>query len=147
MGLDEAVWAMGILLLFLAVSCLVVYLTARGHEKSLARSRAGYDVECFVQEMVELGQDATAARLAYLYIQEMHGIGFPILPGDDLFKVLGVNDEALQRAITALLHVCGRAPRRGYLMRPLTTTADLVVFVSNAPMAREQMWHLQTVEG
>ena len=117
MSLDQAIywitndgWAVGVLILFLAVSCLVVYFTARGHHRELAEARAGYNVDCFVRELTAKGCDAYVARLVYRYIEDMHRIDFPILPSDDICVTLGLTEDALLRALPALLSVSGRVP-------------------------------------
>jgi hypothetical protein len=122
---------------FLGVCAGVIAYAASGHKKKLSEHRAGYDVECFVRDMVAAGNDAEVARTVYYYIEDMHRIDFPILPEDDLYTVLGVTDEAVRRAMPVLLQSMGREASLGRLMKQLTTVEDLVRFVGTAPSATE----------
>jgi hypothetical protein len=131
-------------LIFLAVGCAVISYAARGQKKQLWEYRAGYDVECFVREMTAAGYDAEVCRTVYYYIEDRHRIDFPILPTDDLYTVLGVTDETIQRAMPELMQATGREPRIGRLMKQLTTVEDLVRFVDSAPLTTEYVWEMQT---
>jgi hypothetical protein len=131
-------------LMFLGVSFAVVSYAARGQKKQLWEYRAGYDVECFVREMTAAGHDAEVSRTVYCYIENRHRIDFPILPGDDLYTVLGVTDECVRRAMPSLLQATGREPNVGRLMKQLTTVEDLVKFVASAPLVPDTVWEMQT---
>ena len=65
----------------------------------------------------------------YEYIQEMHGVDFPIFPTDDLSQVLGMTDEDVRRALPPILEVTGRSAQLGRMLRPLETVEEMVAFV------------------
>jgi hypothetical protein len=127
-------------LAFLAVCCGVIAYAASGRKKQLEERRAGYNEDRFVQDMTASGHDAEVSRTVYQYIQDMHRIDFPILPGDDLYTVLGVTDGDVRRAMPMLLQALGREAQIGRLMKQLTTVEDLVKFVADAPRAMEYVW-------
>jgi len=129
--------------LFVLACWLVIFFTARGHKKQISQSRAGYDIDDFVCEMSAAGYDAAVARTVYQYIEEIHRIDFPILPGDDLCT-LGITDDGVQRGMPMLMEATGREPRMGRLMKQLTTVEDLVRYLENLPRATDYVWELQT---
>jgi hypothetical protein len=131
-------------LVFLLASSGIVFFCARGNKKMLTETRAGHDMECFVREMTAAGHDESVSRAVYCYIEEMHGIDFPILPGDDLCTTLGITDDDVYRAVPALLTDAGRAPQLGRLKQPIITVADLVDFVERAPLPADYVRELQT---
>jgi len=140
--LNDGSAACGVLL-FMIVCSVIVFVTAQGRKKHISQSRAGYDVDCFVDEMAAAGYDAEMARVVYCYIQDMYRIDFPILPGDDLY-MLGATDDAVRRTMPALLQATGREARMGHIMKQLTTVEDLVRYIETLPRSADYVWELQT---
>ena len=134
------------LMIFLILCLVVVAVAARGNKKQLSQDRAGYDVECFVQEMTNNGYDETVCRIVYHYIQSMYRIDFPIMPGDDLYTVFGITEDAAQRSMPVLMQATGRQDRRASRLRkPLNTVKDLVDYVESLPRTLDYVWeHFQT---
>jgi hypothetical protein len=113
----------------------VLYVAGKMRKNRLVESRRGYNIDCFAAEMDEAGYDPEVARVVYLYIQEMHGVDFPIFPGDDIAQMFGMTDEDVRRALPPILDVCGRRTELGRMMRPLETVEQVVEFVCNVQPA------------
>ena len=111
----------------------MVYISAINRRSSLARDRSGRTEETFAESLAPYGFDPEIARSTYRYLQEHQQVAFPILPNDDLDRVLGLDGEEVDRTVRALLEETGRGYLPGLLGSPLVTVVDLVRCIQASP--------------
>jgi hypothetical protein len=111
----------------------MVFLSARSRRSSLNRDRSGRTEETFAEDVAAYGFDPMIARTAYRYLQDQQGVAFPIEPGDDLDRNLGLDGEEVNMTVRDLLAETGREYLPGLLDSPLVTVVDLVRYIQVCP--------------
>ena len=109
----------------------LVYFSAQSRKAARRRDRAGQDEETFAAQFAAHGFDPEIARTVYRYLEERTQAGFPILPGDDLDRDLGVDD--VREAVRELAARVGREYLPGLVTEPIATVAQLVRAVQAQP--------------
>ena len=111
----------------------LVYFSAQSRRAARRRDRAGQDVDTFAERLAVYGFDVELARAAYRYLEQRTGVGFPILPNDDLDRDLGLDREGAMDALRELNAQVGRDYLPGLVQAPLVTVADLLRAVQASP--------------
>jgi hypothetical protein len=111
----------------------LVYLSAQSRRSSLTRDRSGITADTFSESLAAYGFDPGIARTAYVYLQQIQQVAFPIDPRDDLDRDLGLDGEDVKRTVRDLLAETGREYLPGLLNSPLVTVADLVRYIQASP--------------
>jgi hypothetical protein len=111
----------------------MVYLSAQSRRSSLTRDRSGLTADTFAESLAAYGFDPEIARTAYVYLQQVQRVAFPIDPRDDLDRDLGLDGEDVKRTVRDLLAENGREYLPGLLNSPLVTVADLVRYIQASP--------------
>jgi hypothetical protein len=111
----------------------MVYLSAQSRRSSLVRDRSGITADTFAESLAAYGFDPEIARSAYLYLQQVQQVAFPIDPRDDLDRDLGLNGDDVKRTVRDLLEETGREYLPGLLDQPLVTAVDLVRYIQASP--------------
>lgn len=124
--LGHHAWPLWLLLAAVVVCILLLRLSAWTREHSLRRKRAGITPETFTAQLQQYGFDPVITSSTFRYLREVQLVPFPVLPGDDLEKDLGLSpddiDETL-RDLTAALH---REYSPGLQPISPTTVEDLI---------------------
>jgi hypothetical protein len=104
----------------------------RRRQQRLMQTRLDYRKSEFCDHF---GNDSSVASVVWDTLQKEAVVeGFKPKPGDDLHQVFGLMDEDLDDVALRILTECGcrvPLPTETAAMRPVTTTADLVSFVSS----------------
>ncbi|MGA1982004.1 MAG: hypothetical protein ABSG84_05995 [Acidobacteriaceae bacterium] len=111
----------------------MVYLSAQSRRSSLTRDRSGITADSFAESLATYGFDPEIARTAYVYLQQVQQVAFPIDPRDDLDRDLGLDGEDVKRTVRDLLAETGREYLPGLLNSPLVTVVDLVRYIQASP--------------
>jgi len=111
----------------------LVYFSAQSRKAARRRDRAGQDENTFAERLAVYGFDADLARSTYRYLEQRTGVGFPILPNDDLDGDLGLDREDAMDALRELNAQVGRDYLPGLVQAPLITVADLLRAVQASP--------------
>jgi len=91
------------LLLAAAVLCVVLLqLSAWSRERRLRRKRAGVTQETFTAQLQQYGFDPVITSATFRYLREVQLVPFPVLPGDDLEKDLGLSPEDVDESVRDL---------------------------------------------
>ena len=113
----------------------IVEWPIRGRQQALMRARQSYSKEEFIGFFAGRGIASEIADEVWKILTENAAIGgFKPHPEDDLLKVYGLAEEDLDEdVVLELLQRCGcRIPPPAEIdgLKPLTTVADLVDFLS-----------------
>jgi len=111
----------------------MVYLSAQSRRSSLTRDRSGLTADTFAESLAAYGFDAEIARTAYVYLQQVQQVAFPIDPRDDLDRDLGLDSDDVKRTVRDLIAESGREYLPGLLNSPLVTVVDLVRYIQASP--------------
>lgn len=111
----------------------LVYFSAQSRKAARRRDRAGQDEETFAAQFASHGFDPEIARTAYRYLEERTRLGFPILPGDDLDRELGLDADDVRDVLRELAAQAGRDYLPGLVTEPIATVAQLVRAVQAQP--------------
>jgi len=122
------------LLLALAVLCiLLLQLSAWSRERGLRRKRAGITQETFTAQLQQYGFDPVITASTFRYLREVQLIPFPVLPGDDLEKDLGLSPEDVDESVRNLSAALRREYMPGMQPTPLVTVEDLIRLLQASP--------------
>jgi len=111
----------------------LVYFSAQSRKAGRRRDRAGQNVETFTEKLAAHGFDPEIARAVYDYLEERTRVGFPILPGDDLDRELGLDRDDVNEALRDLTAQMGRDYLPGLIATPIVTVAELAGAVQGSP--------------
>ena len=122
------------LLLALIVACMVLLrLSAWLRERKLRRMRAGVTQETFTAQLEQYGFDPVITGSTFRYLREVQLVPFPVLPGDDLEKDLGLAPEDVDQAVRDLSIGLRRQYSPGLQPHPLVTVEDLIRLLQASP--------------
>jgi len=111
----------------------LLYFSAQSRRAARRRDRAGQDEHSFAETFAARGFDAEIARAVYRYLEQHTRVGFPILPGDDLDRELGMDAGDSRKAVREVASLVGRDYLPGLVMEPIVTVAELVRAVQSLP--------------
>lgn len=134
--ITQQVGPLGIFLLIAGVAFLFFLLLAKWREWDFARTRSGYDVDAFVQDMRIRGVSEEVSRAGYEVIQEEQKVRFPVMPEDALDEQLGITDIDLMDTLISILKRTNRERKTGLMYMPLVTVEDLLKLVQMSPLMR-----------
>jgi hypothetical protein len=122
------------LLLALVVACLALLrLSAWFREHKLRQMRAGITQETFTAQLEQYGFDPVITGSTFRYLREVQLVPFPVLPGDDLEKDLGLMPEDVERTVRDLTTALRRDHSPGLQPTPLVTVEDLIRLLQASP--------------
>ena len=122
------------LLLALIVACMVLLrLSAWLRERKLRRMRAGVTQETFTAQLEQYGFDPVITGSTFRYLREVQLVPFPVLPGDDLEKDLGLEPEDVDQAVRDLTTALRREHSPALQPTPLVTVEDLIRLLQASP--------------
>ncbi|HEV2577964.1 MAG TPA: hypothetical protein VGU25_12210 [Acidobacteriaceae bacterium] len=122
------------LLLAAAVLCIVLLrLSAWSREHTLRRKRAGVTHETFTAQLQQYGFDPVITSSTFRYLREVQLVPFPVLPGDDLEKDLGLTPEDVEQTVRDLSLALRREYSPGLQPTPLVTVEDLIRLLQAEP--------------
>ena len=123
----------GIMASFLALTGFLRY-----REQKIAKTRSGLGFDDFVAYFS--GEDIPMYKLreVYEYFQNWQSVkNFPVLPGDDLYKVYGIYDEDVDDAVIELADRWrAKLPPTFEGLEPVRTVADIVHLLNQLPQGK-----------
>jgi hypothetical protein len=122
------------LLLALVVACMALLrLSAWSRERRIRRKRVGVTQETFTAQLEQYGFDPVITGSTFRYLREVQLIPFPVLPGDDLEKDLGLTPEDVDQSVRDLTLALRRVHSPGLQPTPLVTVEDLIRLLQASP--------------
>lgn len=132
MWLREQAWPIAFCLAALVLLFVVLKLSAVHRRTTLLRERSAVTQDSFVEQLVRRNFDPLISGTTYRYLQDVQGIGFPILPSDMLDEDLGLDSEEVEQALREL-SVSLRRRLPGLRQAPLVTVEDLIRRIQAQP--------------
>jgi len=123
-------WSLGALVV---VCVLLLRLSAWAREYRLRRKRAGVTQQTFTAQLQQYGFDPVITSATFRYMREVQLVPFPVLPGDDLEKDLGLAPEDVNQAVRDLSIALRREYSPGRQPLPLVTIEDLIRLLQASP--------------
>lgn len=108
------------------VCILLLRLSAWTREHRLRRRRAGITPETFTAQLQQYGFDPVITSSTFRYLREMQLVPFPVLPGDDLEKDLGLSPDDIDETVRDLATALHREYSPGFQPIPPVTVEDLI---------------------
>ncbi len=126
--------------LFLAVVAgfAAFILHATSFRRSLRKTKSVSE-ENFTEYLRGYGFDPRVAATTYEYLQGIQDVRFPILPGDTLDWDLGLDDQRIEEAVSALSARLGRQIRAALVYPYPRTVQDLIRMVQDAPLVDQRV--------
>jgi hypothetical protein len=122
------------LLLAAVVGCVVLLrLSAWMREHSIRRKRRGVTQETFTAQLQQYGFDPVITSATFRYLREVQLVPYPVLPGDDLEKDLGLDPQDIDQSVRDLSHGLRREYSPGLQPIPLVTVEDLIRLLQASP--------------
>jgi hypothetical protein len=126
-------WPLWLLLAAVLVCAVLLRISAWSREYRLRRKRAGVTQETFTAQLQQYGFDPVIAGATFRYLHEVQMISFPVLPGDDLEKGLGLTPEEVEQSVRDLSMGLRREYSPGLQPTPLVTVEDLIRRLQSQP--------------
>jgi len=133
MWLKQQVWPIGILITLVAVTFMVLKLSASYRNAVLSRQRRGVTEQTFVEHLAQYNFNPLITGTTYRYLQEVQQIKFPILPSDALDEDLGLDSDDVDQVIHELLRSLNREEVPGLRQEPILTVEGLVRHLQASP--------------
>ncbi len=124
--LGHHAWPLWLLLAAVVACILLLRLSAWIREHRLRRKRAGITQETFTAQLQQYGFDPVITSSTFRYLREVQLVPFPVLPGDDLEKDLGLAPEDIDETVRDLATALHREYSRGLQPIPPVTVEDLI---------------------
>lgn len=131
--LGHRAWPLWLLLAVVVGCLLLLRLSAWLREHRLRRRRAGVNQETFTAQLEQYGFDPVITGSTFRYLREVQLVPFPVLPGDDLAKDLGLTPEEIDQTIRDLTLGLRREYSPGLQPTPLVTVEDLIRALQASP--------------
>jgi hypothetical protein len=112
---------------------LLLRLSAWTREARLRRKRAGVTQETFTAQLQQYGFDPVITSSTFRYLREVQLVPFPVLPGDDLEKDLGLAPEDVDQTVRDLTIALRREYSPGLQPLPPVTVEDLIRLLQATP--------------
>ena len=124
--LGHHAWPLWLLLAAVVVCILLLRLSAWIRETRMRRKRAGVTQETFTAQLQQYGFDPVITSSTFRYLREVQIVPFPVLPGDDLEKDLGLSPEDIDETVRELAAALHREYSPGLQPIPPVTVEDLI---------------------
>ena len=111
----------------------LLYFSAQSRKATRRRDRAGMDEHTFAESFAARGFDAEIALAVYRNLEDKIRIGFPILPGDDLDRDLGMDSGDVREMLRHITAQIGRDYLPGLVIEPIVSVAEMVRAVQSMP--------------
>jgi hypothetical protein len=131
--LGHRAWPLWLLLAVILACVLLLRLSAWFREHRLRRKRAGITQETFTAQLQQYGFDPVITGSTFRYLREVQLVPFPVLPGDDLEKDLGLTPEEIDQTVRDLTTALHRQYSPGLQPTPLVTVEDLIRLLQASP--------------
>jgi hypothetical protein len=131
--LGHHAWPLWLLLVAVVVCIVLLRLSAWTRDSSLRRKRRGVTQETFTAQMEQYGFDPVITSATFRYLREVQLVPFPVLPGDDLDKDLGLSPEDIDQTVRDLTIGLRRQYSPGLQPLPLVTVEDLIRLLQASP--------------
>ena len=131
--LGHHAWPLWLLLALIVACVALLRLSAWYREHRLRRQRAGITEATFTAQLEQYGFDPVITSSTFRYLREVQLIPFPVLPGDDLEKDLGLAPEDVHQAVRDLTLALRREYSPG--LQPIlpVTVEDLIRLLQASP--------------
>lgn len=124
--LGHHAWPLWLLLAVIVGCILLLRISAWVHERSIRHKRRGITQETFTAQLEQYGFDPVITSATFRYLREVQLVPFPVLPGDDLDKDLGLSPEEIDQSVRDLSIALRREYSPGLQPVPLVTVEDLI---------------------
>ena len=131
--LGHHAWPLWLLLAAVVLCVILLKASAWIREHRLRRKRAGITQETFTAQLQQYGFDPVITSATFRYLREVQLIPFPVLPGDDLEKDLGLAPEDIDQTVRDLSMGLRREHSPGLQPTPLVTVEDLIRLLQAEP--------------
>lgn len=131
--LGHHAWPLWLLLAVIVLCIVLLRLSAWSRERRLRHKRAGVTHETFTAQLQQYGFDPVITSSAFRYLGEVQLVPFPVLPGDDLEKDLGLAPEEIDQTVRDLSIALRREYSPGLQPIPLVTVEDLIRLLQAEP--------------
>ena len=131
--LGHRAWPLWLLLTLIVVCVALLRLSAWLREHKLRKARAGITQETFTAQLQQYGFDPVITGATFRYLREVQMVPFPVLPGDDLDKDLGLTPEDVDQSVRDLTLALRREYSPGLQPTPLLTVEDLIRLLQAQP--------------
>ena len=122
------------LLLAAVVGCIfLLRISAWARDSHIRRKRRGITQATFTAQLEQYGFDPVITSATFRYLREVQLVPFPVLPGDDLDKDLGLSSEEVEQAVRDLSIGLRREYSPGLQPVPLVTVEDLIRLLQASP--------------
>ena len=116
------------------VLCAVLLrVSAWARETAIRRKRRGVTQQTFTAQLEQYGFDPVITSATFRYLREVQLVPFPVLPGDDLDKDLGLSPEEIEQTVRDLSIGLRRRYSPGLQPLPLVTVEDLIRLLQASP--------------
>jgi hypothetical protein len=130
-------WPLWLLVSIVGLCILLLRASAWSREHRLRRKRSGITAETFTAQLQQYGFDPVITATTFRYLQEVQMVPFPVLPGDDLEKDLGLSPEDIDHTVRELSMGLRREYSPGLQPTPLVTVEDLIRRLQAQPRIAE----------
>jgi hypothetical protein len=131
--LGHHAWPLWLLLAAVVLCFVALQLSTWARERRLRRKRAGVTQETFTAQLQQYGFDPVITSATFRYLREVQLVPFPVLPGDDLEKDLGLAPEDIDQTVHDLSTALRREYMPGLQPTPLVTVEDLIRMLQASP--------------
>jgi hypothetical protein len=131
--LSHHAWPLWLLLAAVVLCVVLLQLSAWSRDRRLRRKRAGVTSETFTAQLQQYGFDPVITSATFRYLREVQLVPFPVLPGDDLEKDLGLSPEDIDETVRDLSLALRRDHMPGLQPTPLVTVEDLIRMLQASP--------------
>jgi hypothetical protein len=131
--LGHHAWPLWLLLALIVACVALLRLSAWYREHKLRRQRAGITEATFTAQLEQYGFDPVITSSAFRYLREVQLIPFPVLPGDDLEKDLGLAPEDVYQTVRDLTLALRREYSPGLQPIAPVTVEDLIRLLQASP--------------
>lgn len=131
--LGHHAWPLWLLLGAVVVCILLLRISAWARDSHIRRMRRGITQATFTAQLEQYGFDPVITSATFRYLREVQLVPFPVLPGDDLDKDLGLSSEEVEQTVRDLSIGLRREYSPGLQPVPLVTVEDLIRLLQASP--------------
>ena len=131
--LGHHAWPLWLLLAAILACLLLLRISAWIRDSGIRRKRRGVTRETFTAQLEQYGFDPVITSATFRYLREVQLVPFPVLPGDDLDKDLGLSPEEINQSVRDLSIGLRREYSPGLQPIPLVTVEDLIRLLQASP--------------
>lgn len=126
MWLRDQAWPVAFILAAALLVLAVLTISAFHRRSTLRRERSAVTEESFVEQLERRHFDPLICATTYRYLQDVQGIGFPILSSDLLDEDLGLDSEEVDQSLRELSSSLHRRMLPALRHEPAVTVEDLI---------------------